>query len=117
MYIPSVVDGLKKYSGGTVIEQVGGGDTQPGAFRVLVYMKEIDRMFGISDNAVYGQITWSNLPTDPQPDILVRTIVCPLNPPDNTAVINNPVLTQATDNPLPANIAFIEAAIVAFDCP
>lgn len=65
MYIPSVKDGLKKYSGGTVIETVGTVDTAPGSFRILIYMKEIDRMFGISDDAIYGQITWCDL-NDPE---------------------------------------------------
>lgn len=58
LYIASVNDGLKKYLGGNVIETVGGGDTAPGSFRVIIYMKEIDRLFGISDNAILGQITW-----------------------------------------------------------
>lgn len=61
MYIPSVADGLKKYSGGNQIEKVGGGATQPGSFRVIVYMKEIDRLFGISDDAILGQISWCEL--------------------------------------------------------
>lgn len=66
LYIPSVNDGLKKYLGGNQIENVGGGDTAPGSFRVIVYMKEIDRLFGISDDAIYGQITWCDLS---QPEI------------------------------------------------
>ena len=61
MYIASIYDGLKKYTGGTLIEKVGGGATAPGSFRVIVYMKEIDRMFGISDDAVLGQISWCDL--------------------------------------------------------
>lgn len=58
LYIASVNDNLKKYLGGNVIEDVGVGDTAPGSFRVIIYMKEIDRLFGISDNAILGQITW-----------------------------------------------------------
>lgn len=65
MYIPSVLDGLKKYSGGTVVEKVGGGNTVPGSFRVIIYMKEVDRLFGISDDAIYGQISWCEL-SDPE---------------------------------------------------
>lgn len=65
-YIPSTSDGLSKYLGGNQIESVGGGSTAPGSFRYVIYMKEIDRLFGISDDAVYGQITWSNLS---QPEI------------------------------------------------
>ena len=61
LYIASVKDGLKKYLGGEQIESVGGGATAPGSFRVIVYMKEIDRLFGISDDAIYGQITWCDL--------------------------------------------------------
>lgn len=58
MYIPSVKDGLKKYLGGNQIEPVGGGSTAPGNFRQVLYMKEIDRLFGISDDAIFGQISW-----------------------------------------------------------
>lgn len=65
LYIPSVRDGLKKYLGGNQIETVGTGDTAPGSFRVIIYMKEIDRLFGISDDAIYGQITWCDL-SDPE---------------------------------------------------
>jgi hypothetical protein len=65
MYIASIYDGLKKYLGGSQIEEVGTGSTKPGSFRQILYMKEIDRMFGIWDNAVLGQITWSNL-SDPE---------------------------------------------------
>jgi hypothetical protein len=65
LYIPSVKDGLKKYLGGNQIENVGGGDTAPGSFRIAIYMKEIDRIFGISDDAIYGQITWCDL-SDPE---------------------------------------------------
>ena len=61
LYIPSIKDGLKKYLGGTQIERVGGGSTQAGNFRQVLYMKEIDRMFGISDDAIFGQITWCNI--------------------------------------------------------
>jgi len=61
MYIPSVNDNLKKYLGGNKVETVGGGATVPGSFRVIVWMKEIDRLFGISDNAVFGQISWCDL--------------------------------------------------------
>lgn len=60
MYIPSERDGLKKYLGGSSVESVGGGSTAPGNFRYCIYMKEIDRLFGISDDAIYGQITWCN---------------------------------------------------------
>lgn len=65
MYIPSEADGLKKYLGGNQLESVGGGSTAPGSFRYAVYMKEVDRIFGISDDAIYGQITWCNL-SDPE---------------------------------------------------
>jgi len=65
MYIASVSDGLMKYLGGNTIYNVGGGITEPGNFRVIVYMKEIDRMFGISDDAILGQITWCDL-SDPE---------------------------------------------------
>jgi hypothetical protein len=61
LYIPSVKDGLKKYLGGEKIEKVGTGATAPGNFRQVLYMKEIDRMFGISDDAIYGQISWCEL--------------------------------------------------------
>lgn len=61
LYIASVNDGLKKYLGGNVIETVGTGATAPGSFRVIIYMKEIDRLFGISDNAILGQITWCDI--------------------------------------------------------
>lgn len=61
MYIPSVKDGLKKYLGGTQLESVGGGDTAPGSFRYIIYMKENDRLFGISDDAIFGQISWCDL--------------------------------------------------------
>lgn len=61
LYIPSINDGLRKYLGGNQLETVGGGDTAPGNFRVIIYMKEIDRFFGISDDAIYGQITWCDL--------------------------------------------------------
>lgn len=65
LYIASTKDGLKKYLGGNQIENVGGNDTAPGSFRVIIYMKEIDRLFGISDDAIYGQITWCDL-SDPE---------------------------------------------------
>lgn len=65
MYIPSENDGLKKYLGGSQLEAVGGGSTKPGNFRYCLYMKEIDRLFGISDDAIFGQITWSNI-SDPE---------------------------------------------------
>lgn len=65
MYIASIYDGMKKYLGGNQIEEVGTGSTKPGNFRQILYMKEIDRMFGISDDAILGQISWSNL-SDPE---------------------------------------------------
>ena len=65
MYIASLFDGLKKYAGGNIIEDVGTGITKPGNFRQILYMKEIDRLFGIWDNAILGQISWSNL-SDPE---------------------------------------------------
>lgn len=65
LYIPSTKDGLRKYSGGQ-IEVVGNGDTIAPAFRVIVYAKEVDRLFGISDDAIFGQITWCDLS---QPEI------------------------------------------------
>ena len=61
LYIASVNDGMKKYLGGNIIEDVGVGSTAPGSFRVVIYMKEIDRIFGISDNAILGQITWCDI--------------------------------------------------------
>lgn len=61
LYIASTNDGLKKYLGGNQIENVGGGATAPGSFRVVLYMKEIDRLFGISDNAILGQINWCDI--------------------------------------------------------
>lgn len=61
MYIPSTTDGLKKYTGGNKVEIVGGGSTKPGNFRQVLYMKEIDRLFGISEDAIYGQITWCDI--------------------------------------------------------
>lgn len=61
MYVASTNDGLKKYLGGNKLESVGTGATAPGSFRVIVYMKEIDRLFGISDNAILGQIVWCDL--------------------------------------------------------
>lgn len=61
LYIPSTADGLKKYLGGNKIERVGGGSTAPGSFRQVLYMKEIDRLFGISDDAIYGQISWCDI--------------------------------------------------------
>lgn len=66
LFIASTKDGLKKYLGGNQIETVGTGSTAPGSFRVIVYMKEIDRMFGISDDAIFGQISWCDLS---QPEI------------------------------------------------
>lgn len=65
MYISSTNDGLMKYLGGTKIETIGTGDTKPGSFRVCVYMKEVDRLFGISDNAILGQISWCDF-SDPE---------------------------------------------------
>lgn len=64
-YIASVADGLKKYLGGNQIESVGGGLTAPGSFRQVLYAKEVDRLFGISDDAIYGQISWCDL-SDPE---------------------------------------------------
>ena len=61
MYIPSESDGLMKYQGGQVIETVGSGLTAPGSFKQIVYMREIDRMFGIRSSAILGQITWCDL--------------------------------------------------------
>lgn len=61
LYIASVNDRLKKYLGGNQIETVGTGSTAPGSFRVIIYMKEIDRLFGISDDAIEGQITWCDI--------------------------------------------------------
>ena len=61
MYIASTKDGLKKYLGGNQIESVGTGLTAPGSFRFIVYMKEVDRMFGISDDAILGQISWCDI--------------------------------------------------------
>ena len=66
MFIASVSDGLKKYLGGNQLESVGTGSTAPGSFRIIIYMKEIDRLFGISDDAILGQISWCNLS---QPEI------------------------------------------------
>lgn len=66
MYIASNRNGMMKYLGGNKIETVGTGATAPGNFRQVVYMKEIDRMFGISDDAILGQITWCDLS---QPEI------------------------------------------------
>lgn len=61
MYIPSVSDGLKKYEGGLMIYPVGGGSTAPGNFRQILWAKEVDRLFGISDDAIFGQISWCDL--------------------------------------------------------
>lgn len=61
MYIASKSDGLKKYLGGNQIESVGGGTTAPGSFKIAIYMKEIDRIFGISSDAIFGQISWCDL--------------------------------------------------------
>ena len=66
LYIASTSDKLKQYTGGLTLDKVGGGDTQAPSFRVIVYMKEIDRLFGISDNAIFGQISWCDLS---QPEI------------------------------------------------
>lgn len=66
MFIAMTSDKLKQYTGGNKIETVGGGTTAPGSFRIIIYMKEIDRLFGISDNAIFGQIAWCNLS---QPEI------------------------------------------------
>lgn len=60
LYIPTQKDGLLKYLGGNQIETVGGGATQPGSFRVLVFMKEVDRFFGLGYDTIKGQITWSD---------------------------------------------------------
>lgn len=64
-YIASDEDMLMKYLGGQKIEQVGGGDTRPGPYQIILYMKEIDRMFGIRHKSVKGQIGWSDL-SDPE---------------------------------------------------
>lgn len=57
-YIASENDTIYKFLGGTKIETVGTGDTVPGGFRQVLYMKEIDRLFGIRSDAVLGQIGW-----------------------------------------------------------
>lgn len=64
-YIPSIKDGLKKYLGGSQIETVGGGSTAPGNFKYIIYAREVDRLFGISEDAIYGQISWCDL-SDPE---------------------------------------------------
>ena len=56
---------IKKFTGGTIVENVGGGATAPGAFRQVLYMKEVDRLFGIRQSAVLGQIGWSDF-QDPE---------------------------------------------------
>jgi len=58
LYIASTKDGLKKYSGGAIIEDVGANDTAAGSFRQILYVKEVDRLFGISEDAIFGQISW-----------------------------------------------------------
>jgi hypothetical protein len=65
MYIASIYDGMKKYLGGNQIEEVGTGATKPPSFRQVLYMKEIDRLFGISQDAILGQINWCNI-SDPE---------------------------------------------------
>lgn len=57
-YIASDGDTIYKFLGGTQIESVGTGDTKPGGFRQVLYMKEVDRLFGIRKNAILGQIGW-----------------------------------------------------------
>lgn len=64
-YIASTNDGLKKYLGGNQIESVGGGNTAPGSFKFVIYAKEVDRLFGISEDAILGQISWCEL-SDPE---------------------------------------------------
>lgn len=64
-YISSDGDTIYKFLGGTKIETVGGGDTKPGGFRQVIYMKEIDRLFGIRQNAILGQIGWCDF-QDPE---------------------------------------------------
>lgn len=66
LYIASTNDDLKQYTGGNTLDTVGGGATKAGSFRYIVYMKEVDRLFGISDNAIFGQISWCDLS---QPEI------------------------------------------------
>lgn len=60
-YIASEAEPLTKYIGHQKIESVGGGTSAPGAFRQVIYMKEIDRLFGIRSSAVLGQIAWCEL--------------------------------------------------------
>lgn len=61
MYIASLGDDLMKYLGGNQIETVGGGLTKPGKFRKIVYMREIDRLFGLGDTTIKGQISWCDI--------------------------------------------------------
>jgi len=65
MYIPSETDRMLKYLGGQTIETVGSGATQPDNFKQLLYMREIDRIFGIRNNSILGQIGWCEL-SDPE---------------------------------------------------
>lgn len=61
MYIASEFDGLFKYLGGNQVEQVGTGITRPDPFKQILWMREIDRLFGIRSNATLGQILWCDL--------------------------------------------------------
>jgi len=64
-YIAHETDGLFKYLGGNTIYNVGGGSTAPGAYKHIVYVREVDRLFGIRQSAILGQISWCEL-SDPE---------------------------------------------------
>lgn len=63
MYIPSTVDRMRSYLGGLTLPLVGGGSTVPPQFRHIIYMKEVDRLFGVDEK---GNIYWCDLS---QPEI------------------------------------------------
>lgn len=69
-YIASDEDRLMKFehASSQMIYQVGGGSTRPGNYQIIVYMKEIDRMFGLRHNTIHGQIGWSGISTPEQWD-------------------------------------------------
>lgn len=62
MYIPTK-DGLYKYPGFEQLEKVGDGDTAPRAFQVIIWIKEVDRMFGARDFERPGLISWCDYQT------------------------------------------------------